>query len=328
MLEDLLAKGHTVVTTVRSQAKADEINAAHEDLVASKRLTVVPTGDIAVPTAFDAVVKQYGASLSSVIHTASPFHYNFTDAKTELIDPAVNGTTGILHAIKKYAPSVRRVVITSSFAAILNAAKTFDPNTLYTEKSWNPNTVEDAIKDKMAGYRVSKTLAERAAWDFIEKEKPNFDLATVNPPLVFGPVVHHLKSAAAINTSNERIVALLQGKWKNEIPDTAGMVLWIDVRDVAAAHVKAAEKPDLGGKRLFVVGGRFDNKKVAQIVYKNFPDRRDVVPGPEVKGGEAPDPKTTFQYDSSVTDKLLDIPWTTLEKSITDLVGSLQGISV
>ncbi len=313
---------------MRSQAKADTIKAAYPELVAAGRLTVLPVGDIAVPTAFDDVLSAHGASLAAVLHTASPFHFNFSDAQTELIDPAVNGTTGILRGIKKHAPHVRRVVVTSSFAAILDASKTLDHGTVYTEKSWNPNTAQDAVENKMAGYRVSKTLAERAAWDFVAKEKPAFDLATVNPPLVFGPVVHHLATPDAINTSNERVVALLQGKWKSEIPETGTMVLWIDVRDVAAAHVRALETPAAGGKRLFIVGGRFDNRQVADAVYKNFPDRRDVVPGPDVKGGEAPPAEKLFQIDSSATNKLLGIEWTSLEKSITDLVGSLKGLSI
>ncbi|KAJ4150313.1 hypothetical protein LMH87_011067 [Akanthomyces muscarius] len=328
ILEQLLAKGHTVITTVRSQSKADTIAAAYPELVASQRLTVVPVGDIAVPTAFDDVLARHGASLAAVLHTASPFHYNFSDAQTELIDPAVNGTTGILRGIKAHAPHVRRVVVTSSFAAILDASKALDHGVVYTERSWNPNTARDAAENKMAGYRVSKTLAERAAWDFVEAEKPAFDLATVNPPLVFGPVAHHLATPDSINTSNERVVALLQGKWKSEIPETGTMVLWIDVRDVAAAHVRALETPAAGGKRLFIVGGRFDNRQVADVVYKNFPDRRDAVPGPDVKGGEAPPAEKLFQIDNSVTNKVLGIEWTSLEKSITDLVASLKGLNI
>ncbi|OAA70364.1 dihydroflavonol-4-reductase [Cordyceps fumosorosea ARSEF 2679] len=332
ILEQLLAKGHTVITTVRTQAKADTLAAAYPDLVSAGRLAVEPVGDIAVPTAFDAVLAAHGPRLSAVLHTASPFHYDFTDPQAALLDPAVNGTLGILRAIRAHAPRVRRVVVTSSFAAILDARKARDHATVYTEASWNPNTADDVVAsggDKMTAYRVSKTLAERAAWDFVAKEKPGFDLATVTPPLVFGPVAHHLKSADAINTSNARVVALLRGDWERDgIPDTGTMVLWVDVRDVAAAHVRALELPEAGGRRLFVVGGRFDNRQVADVVYRNFEDRRDAVPGPEVKGGEAPPEGELFRIDNSATDKLLGIKWTSLEKSITDLVGSLKGLKI
>jgi nucleoside-diphosphate-sugar epimerase len=89
------------------------------------------------------------------------------------------------------APSVRRVVVTSSFAAILDESKLTDPNTVFSEKSWNPVTLEDAHKDQATAYRASKKLAEKAAWDFVA-DKSNgakFDLVTINPPMVYGPVV-------------------------------------------------------------------------------------------------------------------------------------------
>lgn len=105
------------------------------------------------------------------------------------MDPAIIGTTGILKSIKKSAPSVKRVVITSSFAAIINPSKGDWPGHEYSEDDFNPMTLEDAQANLSAGYRASKTYAEKAAWDFVEKEKPNFTLATINPPLVFGPIV-------------------------------------------------------------------------------------------------------------------------------------------
>lgn len=106
-----------------------------------------------------------------------------------MLDPAVIGTTGVLKSIKKSAPSVKRVVITSSFAAIINPSKGSWPNHPYSEDDWNPITHEEALQNPAAGYRASKTFAEKAAWDFLEKEKPNFTITTLNPPLVLGPIV-------------------------------------------------------------------------------------------------------------------------------------------
>jgi nucleoside-diphosphate-sugar epimerase len=101
----------------------------------------------------------------------------------------VIGTTGILRSIKKSAPSVKHVVITSSFAAIVQADKGFWPGHEYSEEDWNPITKDQATENPMMGYRASKTFAEKAAWEFLEKEKPNFTLSTINPPMVFGPIV-------------------------------------------------------------------------------------------------------------------------------------------
>jgi nucleoside-diphosphate-sugar epimerase len=99
----------------------------------------------------------------------------------ELLEPAVNGTTGILKAIVRSAPSVRRVVVTSSFAAILDEDKLSDPKTVFSEKTWNPVTAEDAHKNQATAYRASKKLAEKAAWEFVKD--PANGVKFVSPPV-------------------------------------------------------------------------------------------------------------------------------------------------
>ena len=122
-----------------------------------------------------------------------------------------------------------------------------------------------------------KTFAEKAAWDFVEKEKPNFDIATINPPLVFGPIVHYLNSLDAINTSNARFRNLIQGQMKEKIAPT-GTFLWVDVRDVALAHVRAIEVPEAGGQRFFVTAGYFSNKEIVDIVRETRPELESKLP--------------------------------------------------
>lgn len=234
------------------------------------------------------------------------------------------GTTGILKALHASAPSVKRVVITSSFASIIDEAKLTDPGTTFTEASWNPVTVEEISRSPATAYRASKKLAERAAWDFVATSKPSFDLVTICPPLVLGPVAHHLATLDSINTSNERVVALLRGGWREGIPPSTPVPMWIDVRDAAAAHVRALEEEAAGGKRLFTTAGWFTNREIADIVRAKFPEFKDEVPGPEVKGGELPSEENIFKYNSDETDKLLGIDWIKLEKSVTDLVESLK----
>ncbi|KAK8134387.1 NAD dependent epimerase/dehydratase [Apiospora sp. TS-2023a] len=319
VLELLLQRGHEVVTTVRSEEKASKIRSAHPDA----KLSFVIVPDIAQPNAFDEVTKTPG--LEAVIHTASPFHYNWTDPKTELLDPAILGTTSVLKAIKQYAPGVKRVVITSSFASILSDAGLKDPKKVFSEADWNPNTYEDGLKDnKATSYRVSKTVAERAGWDFVKNEKPNFDLATICPPLVFGPVVHHLNSLQAINTSNARFVDVMQGKMRDEIAPS-GVHFWVDVRDVALAHVQAMEKAEAGGKRFFVLAGKFSNREIVDVVRKNFPELKDKLPAEDVKGGDYPEGGFPG-YDNSQATNVLGIKWVPLEKSVTDTVKSLQAV--
>ncbi|KAI1266359.1 NAD dependent epimerase/dehydratase [Xylariaceae sp. FL1019] len=340
----LLERGHDVVTTVRSEEKADKIRAAYPNA----KLTVVIVPDIAQPGAFDEVMQTPG--LEYVQHTASPFHYNFTDPKTELLDPAIKGTTSALEAVQKYAPTVKRVVITSSFAAILKSDELENMDKTWSEADWNPNTygkcsglsdtrIRFPSRDRQDGvngppavsYRVSKTLAEKAAWDFKKDKNPNFDVATINPPLVFGPVVHHLNSLSNINTSNERIVHCITGKWKadNQIPAT-GVHFFVDVRDVAKAHVEAMERPEAGGNRFFTTGGYVSNREFVPLVRKEFPQLADKLPDESVKGGDYPNGKKegTYKYDNSKATKQLGIEWISLEKSVVDTVKSLLEIGV
>jgi nucleoside-diphosphate-sugar epimerase len=322
VLEQLLDRGHSVVTTVRSQQKADNIKKAHPDRGQDK-LDFVIVEDIAQEGAFDKAVVS-DPPFEAVVHTASPFHFNVTDVQKQLLDPAIIGTTGILKSIKAHAPSVKRVVITSSFAAIINARKGMWPGHTYTEADWNPVTVEEGLKDPSTGYRASKTLAEKAAWEFVKNEKPNFTLATVNPPLVFGPVVHYLQSLDALNTSNERISDIVLGKHKSGIPATT-IILWVDVRDVAFVHVRAMEEPAAAGKRFLTTAGHFNNRQMIDIIRRNFPEYEDVLPPRDDKGGDYPE-GGYYGYDNSNSIKTLGAKYRTLEESLVDTIKSLKAV--
>jgi nucleoside-diphosphate-sugar epimerase len=242
----------------------------------------------------------------------------------ELLDPAVIGTTGILKSIKKSAPSVKRVVITSSFASIVNPFKGNWPEHTYSEEDWNPLNAEQAVENPANGYRASKTFAERAAWDFLEKEKPNFTIATMCPPLVLGPIVHYLNSLDGLNTSNQRIRDIILGKAKDEIPPT-GTYIWVDVRDLAEAHVAGIEKEEAANKRFFITAGYFSNKEIAQIVEKNFPQYKDGLPTASTPGGDYPE-EGVYKYNNKRGLEVLGLKYKSLEESIKDTVKSLQAV--
>jgi len=322
VLDILLKRGHSVVTTVRSQAKADKIKQAHSSYKSDK-LDFAIVEDIAQENAFDKAVVS-DPPFEAVIHTASPFHFNVTDVQKELLDPAVIGTTGILKSIKKSAPSVKRVVITSSFASIVNPFKGNWPEHTYSEEDWNPLNAEQAVENPANGYRASKTFAERAAWDFLEKEKPNFTLATICPPLVLGPIVHYLNSLDGLNTSNQRIRDIILGKAKDEIPPT-GTYIWVDVRDLAEAHVAGIEKEEAANKRFFITAGYFSNKEIAQIVEKNFPQYKEGLPTASTPGGDYPE-EGVYKYNNKRGVEVLGLKYKSLEESIKDTVKSLQAV--
>nr|ANM86580.1 putative reductase [Cladonia uncialis subsp. uncialis]AUW31363.1 putative reductase [Cladonia uncialis subsp. uncialis] len=323
ILDILLARGHSVVTTVRSLEKVQAIKDAHPKFDKDK-LDFAIVEDIAQPGAFNKAVIS-NPPFDTVIHTASPYHFKATDIKKELLDPAIIGTTGILKSIKENAPTVKRVVITSSFAAVIDRSQTVGKT--YSEADWNPMTEAEAYDNPANGYRASKTFAERAAWDYVEKEKPNFTLAVCNPPLVLGPIVHYLNSLSALNTSNQRIRDLMTGAAKDSCPPTMNY-LFVDVRDLAQAHVLAAEKPEAGGKRFFIVGGHFCNKEIAEIIGDVFPDLRAKLPTADaLKPGDYPE-KGTYGFNNERSKSLLGLTYRPLKECIVDTVKSLQAIEV
>ncbi|KAK3724080.1 methylglyoxal reductase (NADPH-dependent) gre2 [Vermiconidia calcicola] len=322
VLDYLLERGHSVVTTVRSQEKADKIKDAHPN-VGKDKLDFSIVEDIAQQGAFDKAVVSDPA-FEVVIHTASPFHFNVTDVQKDLLDPAIIGTTGILKSIKKSAPSVKRVVITSSFASIIDTSKGGWPEHTYSESDWNPITEEAAKENAANGYRASKTFAERAAWDFVEQENPNFTIATMCPPLVIGPIVHYLNSFDALNTSNQRIRDTIQGKYKDETPAGAPYI-FVDVRDLALLHVLAAEAESAANKRFFITAGHFNGNTIVDAIRKNFPEYKDNLPKDSASGGDFPE-GGVYKINNKRAEELLGTKWTSLEQSVVDTVKSLKEV--
>jgi len=144
------------------------------------------------------------------------------------------------------------------------------------------------------------------------------------PPLVLGPIVHYLNSLSALNTSNQRVRNLITGQNKTEIAET-GVFIWVDVRDLALAHVKAIETLEAAGKRFFITAGYFSNKEIAEIIRKNFPEYENELPGKDIKGGDYPE-GGLYRYDNSRVREVLGIKFLSLEESIVDLVKSLKDL--
>ncbi|KAF2673135.1 NAD(P)-binding protein [Microthyrium microscopicum] len=324
VLDTLLKRGHSVVTTVRNSAKADKIRQRYAQYDSGKlAFAIVP--DIALDGAFDEAVIS-DPPFDAVIHTASPYTFAITDVQSQLLDPAINGTTNILLSIAANAPSVRRVIITSSFAAMWQRDRGNWPEHTYSEADWNPVTHEEALTSPAVGYSGSKKLAEQAAWNFMDEKKPNFSLTTVNPPMVFGPMIHDV-TLESVNTSNARIRDVLAGKWKDSVPDT-GLFLCVDVRDAALIHVLAAEGEEMAGKRVMAVGGYYSNKEIVDIVRKEFPEYAGRLPEESSEGGDFPggSVQNYFKFDNGRARGLLGSEFVGFQKTVVDLVASLKGL--
>ncbi|KAH9220878.1 dihydroflavonol-4-reductase [Leptodontidium sp. 2 PMI_412] len=314
-LDSLLKHGHTVTTTVRSDAKGRECLNDYPEF--SDKLFYCVVEDMATSGAFDEAV-QSEPPFEAVVHTASPFHYHATDLKRDMIDPAILGTTEILRAIKEYAPLVKRVVITSSFAAVFNFQEVVN---VYTSKDWNPITMEQALSDGQLAYMGSKTFAEKAAWDFVEDKKPGFTLATINPVMIFGPATYRLHSLDAVNTSNTIFRDMIQGKMKLGVPQNSFQ--WVDARDVALAHVRAIEVPEAAGKRFLAAAGPYSNGEMATIVKDRFPELKGQFPDQI----EVQENAQSFVIDNTPAKQILGIQFRGLEDCVVDTVKSLMAVT-
>ncbi|CAE7160408.1 unnamed protein product [Rhizoctonia solani] len=310
----LLSHGHSTVTTVRSESKTAYLRQKFADAVAKGQLKFAIVEDITVSGAFDEVLKSN--EFDYVLHTSSPFVFTINDVKKDLLDPAILGTTEILKAVKANAPTVKRVVVTSSFASIVDLSKGNRPGYVYSEKDWNPITYEESQKNPVSGYYGSKKLAEKAAWDFVETEKPTFELTTLCPPMVYGPALQEIKSLSHLNSSSTAFYELFSGKQK-ELKN-AGVWLWVDVRNIAEAHLAAIENPEAGNERFFICEGRFSVNYVVDYIWKHYPERAQAKGIPKPSPSAAFPETDTYHPDNSKSKNILGIKYLPAETMIKD----------
>ena len=331
ILNVLLDAGYHVLGTVRSKSAADRVRISHGRSVYSSisflqanfsrygdKLSFALVPDIETPGAFDEVVKDVDA----VIHSASPFHYPVDDNERDLFYPAVNGTVRILEAVYTSGNDrIKRVVITSSFAAIVDISKGYNPGKVYSEADWNPMTWDEAkIAEGGAAYCASKAFAEKAAYDFIEKHKPPFAITTLCPPLVYGPIAHQVDSIDKLNKSSEEIWNLINGS-QNSVPPTS-FPAFADVRNLAEAHRSALESPEAANKRFIITSGPYLNQRICDIVRKIFPQLKNKVPF--ANPNEALPDHYRLNHDRATRE--LGIKWIPLENTIKDTVEGLLAL--
>ncbi|KAH9034606.1 hypothetical protein EDB85DRAFT_995454 [Lactarius pseudohatsudake] len=252
IVKKYLEAGYSVRGTVRSLSKSAFLKEQFAGY--GERFELVVVADITKDGAFDEAVK----GVDAIAHTASPFHYNAIEPD-ELIIPAVRGTTSILNSALKHGTGVKRIVLTSSVAAIREVTPT--PRD-YDETNWNNAAVATVeSKGSAAGpgmiYLASKTLAERAAWEFVAAHKAElkWDLVALNPPFIFGPSLSPAQTANDINTSQKELYDTLAGARTGA--QLRGEGNWVHVSLAADAHVRATHVAAAGGERIIVRSGYF-----------------------------------------------------------------------
>lgn len=321
VVDYLLKEKYQIIGTVRSQEKAEKL---HRQFGNDPRLSFEIVEDISSLNAFDQLFEKRANEIQIVLHTASPFHFDTKEYEKDLLIPALHGTQGILNSIKKYgAHTVERVVITSSFAAILDVSRFSDGKAVYTEKDWNPATWEGCQTDGMNAYCASKKFAEEYAWKFLEENKDlvKFKLSTVNPTFVFGPQEFEEDVKGHLNTSNEIINALLHSQPGSTKLEPDYHAEYVDVRDVAKAHLVAFQKEETAGQRLGLNNGPFSSQAVVDILNSKFPQLKGkIAVGPHP--GQ-PDPTPGCSFDNSHSKKILGFPFISLEQAVYDTVAQI-----
>ncbi|MER5951652.1 NAD-dependent epimerase/dehydratase family protein [Streptomyces sp. NPDC001904] len=299
LITALLLGGREVRATVRSTAREAEVRAAVRRGGADDAGLQVVAADLMSDDGWPAAV----AGCEEVHHVASPIPAVQPDDPDELIVPAREGTLRVLRAAR--AAGVRRTVLTSSFAAV-----GYTPGTRaeFTEDDWT-----DPDAPGLAPYPRSKAIAERAAWDLMERSGDGTELVVVNPTGIFGPTL-----TPVLGSSMQLVKAMLDGAMPVAPRARFGVV---DVRDVADLHLRAMAAPGAAGRRFLAVanGPTLSFVELAAVLRERLGPLAARVPAEEAPG--APLPRPVIRNDRART----ELGWqprdpaTTLVDSATSL---------
>ena len=235
IVKRLLKKGYTVRITARDKSKTEKYGYLQEIADASPGKLEVFEADLLKPGSFDEAAEGSHA----ILHVASPFTLRFKDPVKELIDPAVNGTTNVLNAASS-STTVKKVILTSSVVAIFGDNIDMQDKSLaeFTEDNFN-----DTSTEHHQPYSYSKVKAERAAWKLAEAQQ-QWQLVVMNPAFIVGPPISANTNSESIQFMKDMVSGkLLMGAPHLEIG-------FVDVRDVADAHIAALESDHAEGRHI------------------------------------------------------------------------------
>jgi nucleoside-diphosphate-sugar epimerase len=250
----LLNGGYSVVGSTRSTKREEELRAAlapHlNDMAALERLRVIEL-DLNSDDGWAEAMQ----GVDVLMHTASPFPLEMPDDEQEIIQPAVNGALRAVKAAK--AAGISRVIMTSSTVAVSNCELPEGRDT-HNESDWSDLTGPGAT-----AYMKSKTLAERAVWDWRAADAPDMQITMVNPSFVMGaPLDNNFGSSIDV------IERVMRGK-DPMLPDIGFPA--VDVRDIALMHIRAMETPESIGKRFIGVDRYLKFVEIAELLKSDHP---------------------------------------------------------
>lgn len=254
----LLEQGYKVRGTLRTLSREAEVRETISKYVqANDRFEILPA-DLEQDSGWDEAMKD----VEYVLHVASPFPLFEPKHEDELIIPAVQGTLRVLRAAHK--ANVKRVVQVSSIAAV--TAGHAGENRSFTEADWSD------VDKNIGSYQKSKTLAERAAWEFINSAENTrkLEMVSINPPVILGPVPNK-----DFPTSAELVRTFMLGQVPGVGPIKMDVV---DVRDVASAIILAMQTPEAAGNRFLVPAGMVWLKDITNLLYKEYGSKGYKIP--------------------------------------------------
>lgn len=228
-IQQLLDQGYAVNGTLRSMQRESEVRQSLEKHnTSSENLTLYPV-DLMSDEGWDEAM----TGCDYLLHVASPFVLS-NETEDFFVKPAVEGALRALKFADKH--NIKKVVLTSSFAAV---GDTFDGTESFNETHWS-----DTTNSKMSFYAKSKTLAEKAAWNYVKENDTNLKLTVINPVGVLGPSL-----SDDVGISNSMVLRMLNGSMPALAKIHIGIV---DVRDVAKAHILAMKNTESDGERFIV----------------------------------------------------------------------------
>ncbi|TKA69208.1 hypothetical protein B0A49_06064 [Cryomyces minteri] len=306
ILSQLLDRDVCVRAVVRSEAKAAALRADFASHAPQLDLAIVP--DMTADGAYTGALRSTDAPFDTFIHTASPFLYKGGLA---------------LKAVKAHAGSVERVIITSSFAAVAPLAdQAAMTGKVYTEADWNPITWEQAVQDE--SNRNAAYQGRARTWKFLETEKPNFDIVTFAPPMVYGPLQHTVKKISDLNQSNDRIYRLFIDSSKNAELPVNGIYLYTDPRDLAAAHVSAVFTPAASNQRFLICAGKVSSQRISDILRAHVPELAERAP--IGTPGKDSLPENPYGASSRRAEEVLGVTYRSAEETFVQLARQLLEI--
>lgn len=254
-----LNAGFLVRGSTRSPNRAAEVRDAVADGVSANVDLDASLSFVTLDLSSDQGWDDALSGVDVLVHMASPFPIAQPKNPEELIRPAVDGTLRALRAAK--ANGVTRVVLTSSVVAITGSEPS--SGSAFTEADWT-----DVDHPTSSPYSVSKTLAERAAWDFVTNDAPEMSLTVINPGFVLGAPLD-----SNYGSSIETIERVLRAK-DPAVPDLSFTT--VDVGDVAEMHLRAVQRPESGGERIAAAARVMTFLEIAETIKAQYPDRKVV----------------------------------------------------